>query len=190
VSPDAAVALAGMALYLLLGERVLRRGRARDFARGPDDRHTTAVATGANALGLALPWLWALAWPPASPLAPALRAGLALTFAAGVALRVSAMRTLGDRFTRTLVVVPEQALAEHGPYRLVRHPGYLAALLVFPSYAALGASSLAAGAAALALFALAYAVRIPAEERMLERAFGERWRAYRARTARLVPWLL
>ena len=189
MSADAALAAAGIAVYLVLGERVLRRGRARGFARGPDDRSTTLVTAGANVLGVALPWLWRALAPAPAPLPAGARSALALTLAAGIALRVAAMRALGERFTRTLVVAPDQALATDGPYRHVRHPGYLAALVVFPSYAALGASALAAGVAALALFAAAYAVRIPAEERMLERAFGERWRDYRARTKRLLPWV-
>jgi protein-S-isoprenylcysteine O-methyltransferase len=189
VSLDAALALLGIGAYFFVGERVLRRGRARTFAAGPDDRRTTLVTTAANVLGAALPWVWRALAPAAAPLPAPARWALAGGVAAGIALRAAAMRTLGERFSRTLVVAPGQTLAAEGPYRLVRHPGYAAALLVFPCYAALGASAPAAGAAALALFAGAYALRIPAEERMLERAFGEGWRAYRARTKRLVPWI-
>jgi protein-S-isoprenylcysteine O-methyltransferase Ste14 len=69
----------------------------------------------------------------------------------------------------------------------VRHPGYLAQLLAFPAFAALLVQSALAPLAALGVLAAAYAYRIPLEERMLEGAFGARWRAYRARTWALVP---
>jgi protein-S-isoprenylcysteine O-methyltransferase Ste14 len=54
--------------------------------------------------------------------------GLAL-FAVGIALQVAAMRTLREHFTVRMGVRPGQSLINSGPYRLVRHPGYLSYML-------------------------------------------------------------
>jgi methyltransferase len=44
----------------------------------------------------------------------------------GMWLRYWAIRTLGRRWSTRVVVVPGEPLVESGPYRLLRHPNYLA----------------------------------------------------------------
>jgi methyltransferase len=39
--------------------------------------------------------------------------------------RVWVLRTLGNRWTTRIIVVPGETLVERGPYRFVRHPNYL-----------------------------------------------------------------
>lgn len=39
--------------------------------------------------------------------------------------RVWVLRTLGDRWTTRIIVVPGETLVQRGPYRFVRHPNYL-----------------------------------------------------------------
>ena len=39
--------------------------------------------------------------------------------------RVWVLRTLGNRWTTRIIVVPGEKLVESGPYRFVRHPNYL-----------------------------------------------------------------
>jgi protein-S-isoprenylcysteine O-methyltransferase Ste14 len=67
----------------------------------------------------------------------------------------------------------------------VRHPGYLGSLL------ACAGAMLAFGSALalplVAAFALLLRARIAREEALLERHFGDEWRAYRARTGALLP---
>ncbi|HLE46830.1 MAG TPA: isoprenylcysteine carboxylmethyltransferase family protein [Candidatus Thermoplasmatota archaeon] len=46
--------------------------------------------------------------------------------AAAVALRHWAIHTLGDHWTIHVMTVPGAALVRRGPYRLLRHPNYLA----------------------------------------------------------------
>jgi methyltransferase len=58
----------------------------------------------------------------ATPLASSLALG---AFAAGQALRRSAMRALGPRWSAKILVVPGSRLVSHGPYRALRHPNYL-----------------------------------------------------------------
>ena len=53
-------------------------------------------------------------------------AALALSlFAAGQALRLTAIRTLGWRWSTRVMSVPGEAAVQHGIYRYMRHPNYL-----------------------------------------------------------------
>lgn len=46
-------------------------------------------------------------------------------FAAGQALRLTAIRTLGWRWSTRVMTLPGEALVQHGIYRYIRHPNYL-----------------------------------------------------------------
>ena len=46
-------------------------------------------------------------------------------FAAGQALRLTAIRTLGWRWSTRVMTVPGEAPVQHGIYRYIRHPNYL-----------------------------------------------------------------
>jgi protein-S-isoprenylcysteine O-methyltransferase len=107
---------------------------------------------------------------------------------AALALRVWAARVLGRFYTRTLRVAGDQQVVDTGPYRLVRHPGYLADIALWAGFG-LAAQSWPAAGLLSALMAAVYLRRINAEEAMLAEALGEPYRAYMARTARLLPGL-
>jgi methyltransferase len=97
-------------------------------------------------------------WPVAATLGAAGAVLLAQT------LRWWAIATLGARWSTRVVVLPGAAPVRAGPYRLLRHPNYVAVALE------LAALPLALGAWRTALAAavgnaLLMAVRIPAEER-------------------------
>src|SRR5690606_11836530 len=49
----------------------------------------------------------------------------------GIILRFWSMTILGKNFTRQLIVVDEQKLITYGPYKFIRHPGYLSNFLVW-----------------------------------------------------------
>ncbi len=123
----------------------------------------------------------------AAPAIPALEwAGVALA-GAGLALRITAMATLGSRFSPVVAVQREHALETHGVYARMRHPGYLGAWL-----AGLGAM-LAFGSwlplPLVVLFLVLLRVRIVREERLLAARFGDAYAAYRARSGTLLPHL-
>lgn len=126
----------------------------------------------------------ALAWLTPPPMA-LVATGTAL-FAAGYGLRRWAMRVLGRLFTYDIGIRQGHQLVREGPYRLIRHPSYTGYYLM-----ALGLALMAPGpwwalglmAAVTAFFAL----RIPAEERMLAAHFGAEFEAYRQDTWALVP---
>ena len=107
--------------------------------------------------------------------------------ALGLGVRLTAMRTLGARFSPTLAVQPEHRLETAGLYARIRHPGYLGSLL-----ASLGAAltfGSAAGLLPVAVLLLLLSSRVRREEAMMAEHFGDRWREYRARSGALWPRL-
>jgi len=177
--------LGGAALVLWVAFEVVlrsRSGEARSFRAGGQDRGSTLLVVAAYAAALVLPWLL----PRVGALPPAARwVGVGAAFA-GLALRAWSMRALGAAYTRTLRTAGGLALVIAGPYRLIRHPGYAGSLLVW-----LGTAAARGSGAALILVVLlvvgAYAWRIRVEEVMLAERFGAEYRAYAARTRRLIP---
>ncbi len=101
-----------------------------------------------------------------------------LLLVAGVALRSWATLYLGGRRGRVLV--------DQGPYSLVRNPLYLGSFFIAGSVAAF-LHSVTAAIGILVVAAIYVVGAIPAEERALEAALGEEYRAYRASTRRFLP---
>ncbi len=151
--------------------------------RGGFDRGSTAVvglATATPILGLLIAPLVARTLPPL------LQWGGVALMVGGLAMRVWAFSALGRFYTRTLRVSDQQTVVTAGPYRYIRHPGYLGMLALW-----IGAG-LAAGNAILLLIGtvvvtLAYLYRMDAEEAMLVRLLGDDYRRYRTHTRRLIP---
>lgn len=108
--------------------------------------------------------------------------------AAGLLLRCWAMTTLGRQYTLTPHVGPEWTIVSGGPYRWLRHPGYLGLVLQLIGLEVLVGQPLAlVGAAWLLLCA---AIRIGVEERMLLNSMPEAYGRFRDVTRwRLVPWV-
>jgi protein-S-isoprenylcysteine O-methyltransferase Ste14 len=113
------------------------------------------------------------------------RLGLAIMLG-GIALRYWASKTLGEFYTRTLLIKTEHQIVERGPYRIIRHPGYLGFILMVVG-AGLATANWIAAALIMILVSVIYAYRIYTEEQMLQVAFGEQYQAYMTRTWRLVP---
>lgn len=134
------------------------------------------------AILLASPLEWWLRGRPAD----ARQLGAAALFLAGLAGYRRAGRTLGLQLTPLLAPREPAVLTAHGPYRRVRHPMYLAELVMaFAAPLVLGARLSVALAAA---FAVVVVQRMGREERILtERMPG--YREYAARTHRLLPYV-
>jgi protein-S-isoprenylcysteine O-methyltransferase Ste14 len=119
------------------------------------------------------------------PGAVAFAMGMAILLA-GLVLRGWSFKALGEYFTHTVMVSPDQPVIATGPYRALRHPSYTGILL-----ASIGvglASANWVGLAITGLLTLALLLgRIHVEERALLAALGERYQAYAAQHKRLVP---
>lgn len=135
------------------------------------------AAVGGTYLGVALMLL------PMPPLGWAPLFVSALLVLGGTVFALYAIASLG----RSLSVMAEaRALVTSGPYRLIRHPLYLGEAVMLVGIAIQYVSWMA-----LALLAVQLACqvqRMKYEEGVLEQAFPE-YGAYRARTARLIPYV-
>lgn len=170
----------------------LRRPSAKSWSTGSHDAKTTPLVVGGNVVFAIAPWaVAAVLWPRGelSIVDHGVGAAAAVLMGSGIGLRLWAMRTLGAYFTRTLTVQAGQSVVQSGPYRLVRHPGYLALLLFLTGYNALVSGSAVMGGVALVVMALAYTRRIPAEEAMLVSELGDAYRDYQKRTWRILPFV-
>lgn len=106
----------------------------------------------------------------------------------GFALQLWAMVTLRDLYTLSLQARTGEELVVRGPYRMVRHPGYLAQLIVWFGFA-LGTRNVAVIAVVVLADLASYRHRIRVEERLLLASAGEAYGRYARRTKRLLPGL-
>jgi protein-S-isoprenylcysteine O-methyltransferase Ste14 len=109
-----------------------------------------------------------------------------LLMAAGLAVRLWAILTLGRFFTVDVRVHPGQTVVDRGPYRWVRHPAYTG-LLVFLVGLGLALTNWASLLVLVLLPTAGLVVRIRSEERALLVALGEDYRRFAESRPRLVP---
>ncbi|MDR3660477.1 MAG: isoprenylcysteine carboxylmethyltransferase family protein [Mycobacterium sp.] len=165
-------------------ELILRRpGAASSLNASHDDEGTTRTLLESSALAYVLPL--ALRRLPLSVMPSAAAATGLIMQACGLALRVWSMRTLGASYTRTLRTAQDQSVVDTGPYRMIRHPGYSGALLMWIGLA-LSSRSAPATVLVAGLMGRAYQRRITAEENLLLRALPE-YGDYSRRTKKLIP---
>ena len=107
-------------------------------------------------------------------------------FVIGLWLFYRSHADLGPNWSITLEVRDRHRLITQGIYRRVRHPMY-AALLLYDIAHVLVIPNWVAGPSNLVAFAVLFALRVRAEERMMLEQFGDEYTAYMARTKRLVP---
>jgi protein-S-isoprenylcysteine O-methyltransferase Ste14 len=173
--------LAGWAV-LELGLRVRERRQGRGGTASDRGTRVLIAVTVATAIALAV----LIASRGTARTAGAYRAAGLLVVWSGLAIRVWAIAALGRAFRTTVEVDPGQAVVATGPYRWIRHPSYAGLILIVTGV------GLAAGhwlalvvCAVLPLPALLWRIRV--EEAELTAVLGDRYRAYRARTKRLIP---
>jgi protein-S-isoprenylcysteine O-methyltransferase Ste14 len=95
---------------------------------------------------------------------------------------------LGRNWSASLKVREGHALVTHGVYRQIRHPMYLSFLLLGLGQLLLLANWLV-GIVGLLGALLLFALRVRHEEQMMLDRFGDKYRAYTARTKRIIPHL-
>ena len=111
-----------------------------------------------------------------------------LLFLGGLILRWYSIGYLGRYFTVDVSISAEHRLIDSGPYRFIRHPTYMGALLAF-----LGLGFCLGNWLSILFLSVpiigAFLRRIRIEERALVEALGEQYRAYMRRTKRLIPFI-
>jgi protein-S-isoprenylcysteine O-methyltransferase Ste14 len=95
-------------------------------------------------------------------------------------------RALGRNWSVSLEVRESHKLITEGVYGRVRHPMYTAFWL-WAAAQALLLPNWVAGLSGLVGFGTLYFLRVGQEERLMIEAFGDTYRAYMERTARLIP---
>lgn len=97
-------------------------------------------------------------------------------------------RDLGHNWSVSLDLRERHILVTTGIYATVRHPMYAGFWLMAVAQALL-LPNWVAGPAGLVGFGILFFGRVWREEEMMISAFGDEYRAYMRRTARIVPWL-
>ena len=180
--------------YLILAgffltESQIRTGReAKSFERGQFDQRSTVyigIAYLISMLALLVSWLLNKF---KIGMLPAWIGWLGIVVAlCGLLLRWWANRALGAFYTRTLKVTENQSIVRAGPYRVIRHPGYLGSILMWIGAAAATANWIAILITLVAMLS-AYVYRIQNEEKMLLKTNAE-YAEYRKHSWRLIPFL-
>ena len=180
-------ALVILLAFFALEGRLRQGAEARSLEAGAADRGTTREIGAAFAVAILLvllsPFLNAVGL--ATLPEPFGLAGLAIMLVA-VAGRVWAARVLGAAYSLTLRIVGGQRVVRAGPYRVIRHPGYAADIILWLG-AGLATMNWLVLAIILIVMLAVYLRRVAAEERLLLEAFGDEYRAYARRTWRMLP---
>lgn len=167
--------------------RAARNGVARSAA-STGDRVALVIAAIGQFL---IPAIYVLTGQPAfadyafQPLLAWL--GLIVLVAALALFRVT-HKQLGRNWSVTLETRTRHALVTDGLYGYVRHPMYSSFLLSAIAQALLLPNWIA-GLSGLVGIAVLFFYRVDREEALMTESFGDEYRAYMRRTARIVPWL-
>jgi protein-S-isoprenylcysteine O-methyltransferase len=113
--------------------------------------------------------------------------GEALFIAGGVFTTWSYSR-LGRNLSPYVEVLPDHVVIEAGPYRYLRHPGYLGQLIAFVGLG-LALQSWVALLLILIVAVVLLTLRIRMEEQHMAKGLGQPYTDYMARTKRLIPFV-
>jgi protein-S-isoprenylcysteine O-methyltransferase Ste14 len=178
----------GWSLLRLTPNRRARRTAVRHSAR--DWREFALLAASLTGLGI-VPCVYVatriprFADYPFMPVASYL--GIAVDIAA-LYLFYRTHRDLGHNWSVSLDLRERHTLVTTGIYATVRHPMYSGFWLMAVAQALL-LPNWVAGPAGLVGFGILFFGRVRREEEMMIAAFGDEYRAYMRRTARVVPWM-
>lgn len=176
--------VAAVAVGRLIELRIAERHRRSLLARG-------GIEAGAGHY----PWMVALhtaflfacpleVWLLDRPFFPFLAAAMLVLLILAVALRWWVIATLGERWTTRILFLPGSSPVTRGPYRLLRHPNYLAVVTEIAALPLVHTAWITALAFSM-LNAWVLRVRIRAEEAALDSASD--YQAAFAGRPRLVP---
>jgi protein-S-isoprenylcysteine O-methyltransferase Ste14 len=104
----------------------------------------------------------------------------------GLAVRWTAILTLGKAFSSNVAIQESQTIQRSGLYRIVRHPSYLGLLIIFFAIGVHSRNWLGLAVVMVPTTA-ALLYRIHVEETALRDAFGAEYADYSKSTKRLIP---
>ena len=171
--------------------KVVKAGREGAKHAGSKDSGSMNVLLAATgvALFVSYPIAFVEAWSfPRSWHLPLFTAGL-LLIVLGTLLRRYCWRTLGEYFTGDVRVREGQPVIRSGPYRLVRHPSYTAAMMMFIGIGLSLGSWLSLALVTVVAIA-SYSYRVVIEERALLDTIGEPYGAYMRECKRFIPYIV
>jgi protein-S-isoprenylcysteine O-methyltransferase Ste14 len=113
--------------------------------------------------------------------------GVGLMFA-GIAVRWTAIHTLGIFFTGRVQIREGHPLIRTGLYSRLRHPAYAGSLLAYVGLG-LAFSNWWTLACSVLPYLVAISYRIHVEEAVLQGTFGPAYAQYAQTTKRIVPWV-
>jgi protein-S-isoprenylcysteine O-methyltransferase Ste14 len=183
--------LVGLVIFVLLRIGPRLRARKTPVRHSEKDARDLALV-GSNVIGLGIvPLIYvATGFPQFAnyPFMPAQGYAGTAVWIAALWLLYRTHRDLGHNWSMSLDVREQHTLVTAGVYTYVRHPMYsafwlmgTAQLLLLPNWFA--------GFAGLIGFAVLFFGRVRREEEMMIGAFGDEYRAYMRRTARVIPWI-
>lgn len=97
-------------------------------------------------------------------------------------------KDLGLNWSASLEIREDHEIVDKGVYKIIRHPMY-AAIWLWVIAQALLLNNYISGFAGLVSFGLLYFLRVPKEEEMMIKKFGETYREYQKRTKRIIPFI-
>jgi methyltransferase len=153
-------------VFLVVEMLRARRNELAQLARGGVEPQDDVYAVMRVAYPAAFLAMFAEGWLRGAPPDGVAIAGW-IVFASAKALKWWAISSLGGAWTFRVIVVPGDTLVTGGPYRLLRHPNYVAVVGEFVSVALLTGAR-AAGPVALLAFGALMLKRIKIENHALK----------------------
>jgi protein-S-isoprenylcysteine O-methyltransferase Ste14 len=117
-----------------------------------------------------------------------LKTASVVVLVAALAIRWTAVFTLGRSFSANVAIRESQKMMRSGLYRMVRHPSYLGLLMVFVAIG-IHSRNWISFVVAIVPTTAALIYRIQVEEQALQEAFAAEYVQYSRVTKRLVPGL-
>ena len=120
---------------LVAVQRLAETERSRRHEKALFERGAQEYGAGHFPVMVALhgTWLFACAaeaiWVVGQPPHPALAISMLVLVVVGQFLRLVAMRSLGERWTARVIVLPDEPLITTGAFTYVRHPNYVGVVL-------------------------------------------------------------
>lgn len=181
----------GLVGWIVIRYPFQRRAKKLGVARsagGTRDRVLLLIATLGQFL---IPVFYIATGQPAFadyPFSPLLALLGVLAIVASLVLFRVTHKQLGRNWSVTLETRKEHKLVTDGLYAYVRHPMY-SSFTLFAVAQLLLLQNWIAGPAGLVGFGILFFMRVPHEERVMIETFGEEYREYMKRTARIIPWI-